>query len=95
MHSAARLTFALDKPYKKFEADLAIDGRSGERGSVVFRMFAGAEERYRSPVVRGNQARLPISVDVAGARQISLVVDYADHGDEQDYADWLNARLLP
>jgi hypothetical protein len=36
----------------------------------------------------------PISVDLSGAKQLDLVVDYADRADVLDHADWLNARLI-
>ena len=95
MHSAARLTWPLEKSYRRFEADLAIDDQTGGRGSVVFRVFSGSREIYKSPIVRGGDAPLPVSVDIRDARQLSLVVDYADRADVLDHADWLNARLAP
>ena len=95
MHSTSRLTYRLDaKPYKRFEAALAIDNHTDGRGSVVFRVFVDAQERYHSPVVRGQMNIIPISVDVLGGIQLSLIVDYAEGGDELDHADWLNARLV-
>jgi hypothetical protein len=95
MHSAARLTWQLDKPYRRFEAELAVDDETQNGGSVVFRVFSGSREIYKSPVVRGGDKPLPVSVDVRDTRQLSLVVDYADRADLQDHADWLNARLVP
>lgn len=94
MHSTARLTFRLDKPYRRFEAGLAIDDQTQRRGSVVFRVLAGPREIYKSGVVRGGDAPLPVSVNLSGVSQLSLVVDYADRADELDHADWLNARLI-
>ncbi len=94
MHSASRLTFALNREYSRFEAELAIDDETHGQGSVVVRVFADAEERYRSPIVRGGEAPVAISVDVSGAQRLSLVVDHADRGDQLDRADWLDARLI-
>lgn len=94
MHSAARLTFRLERPYRRFEADLAIDDQTHGRGSVVFRLFAGSQQIYQSAVVRGGAKPLSVSVGIEGVRQLSLVVDYADRGDMLDRADWLNARLI-
>ncbi|HEX5444137.1 MAG TPA: NPCBM/NEW2 domain-containing protein [Pirellulales bacterium] len=94
MHSTARLTFRLEKAYRRFQAELAIDDQTQLRGSVVFRVLAGPREIYKSGVVRGGDPPLPISVDIGGATQLSLVVDYADRADELDHADWLNARLI-
>ncbi|HET6884430.1 MAG TPA: NPCBM/NEW2 domain-containing protein [Pirellulales bacterium] len=95
MHSAARLTWQLEKNYRRLEAELAIDDQTDGHGSVVFRVFSGPKEIYKSQIVRGGDAPLPISIDVRGARQLSLVVDYADRADVLDHADWLNVRLRP
>jgi hypothetical protein len=95
MHSASRLTFSLDGSMRRFAADLAIDESAGTGGSVVFRVFVGNEQRFASDVIRGGQTPVPIEVDIADAKSLSLVVDFADRGDELDHAAWLNARLLP
>jgi hypothetical protein len=101
MHSTSRITYALDgltagdAPPTRFAASLAIDDETDGRGSVTFRVFVDGEERYRSPVIRGGDRPTPIEVPLAGGKQLSLVVDFADFADEQDHADWLEARLLP
>lgn len=100
VHAAARLTYDLDKPYRALAADAAIDDQTAGRGSAVFRVYIddGSGEwqlRYESPIVRGGAPPSPISVDLSGVKRLSLLVDFADHGDEQAHADWLNARLLP
>lgn len=99
MHSPSRITYDLDRPYRRFQAELAIDDEAVDRGSVVFRVLVddgrGAwSERAKSDVIRGGQAPVPISVDLSGAKRLSLLVDYADRADELDHADWLNARLV-
>lgn len=93
MHSTSRLTFPLGPDDRRFVADIAIDDETSGRGSVTFRVFVDNAERYRSEIVRGGDAPLPIAVDVAGGKQLSLVVDFAESGDVLDHADWLNARL--
>jgi hypothetical protein len=95
MPSTSRLTFPLDAAAKKFQAEIAIDDDAEGGGSVTFRVFVDAEERYRSEIVRGGDLPRTIEVDVAGGKQLSLVVDFAEFGDQLDYADWLNARLVP
>jgi hypothetical protein len=95
MHSASRLTWALDRPYARFEAEVAIDDQTAGQGSVTFRVFVDREQKLATPIVRGGQPPLAISVDIRGAKQISLFIDYAERGDQQDHADWLNARLVP
>jgi NPCBM/NEW2 domain len=99
MHSPARITYDLDRPFRRFEAEVAIDAEAGPGGSAVFHVFtddgSGAwQERATSETIRGGDPPATLSVDVTGAKRISLLVDFADHGDELDHADWLNARLV-
>ena len=94
MHSAARLTFRLSPKFRRFEAEAAIDDEAAGRGSVVFRVFVDDREAYKSPVIRGGLPPTPISVDVRGGKRLSLIVDFAERGDEFDRADWLDARLV-
>jgi hypothetical protein len=79
---------------KRFEAELGIDDSADGQGSVQFRVLVDGKEKFASPIVRGGDAPLPISVDIADAQKLELVVDYADRGDVLDHADWLNARLV-
>ena len=99
MHSASRLTYDLDQPYRRFDAKLAVDDETAGRGSVIGRVFVDPgdgkwEPRFESPVVRGGMPSLPVSVDLQGAKRISLLVDFGDRGDQQDHADWIGARLV-
>ncbi|MEX2188136.1 MAG: NPCBM/NEW2 domain-containing protein [Pirellulales bacterium] len=115
MHSAASATYTLDKPYRRFEAELAIDdsvfddaaggtageasGRRSPRGSVVFRVYTDGGDgvwklRHTSKTIRGGDEPTPIAIDLAGAKRLSLIVDFADRADEHDRADWLDARLV-
>ena len=100
MHSAARITFDLDREYRAFEAELAIDDSAKGGGSVSCRVFVDEgdgnwQARYASPIIRGGDAPVPVSVGMAGAKRISLIVDFAERGDERDDLDWLDSRLLP
>ena len=94
LHSAARLTYKLDGSFKWFQAAMAIDDSAGGRGSVGFRVLVDGKPKFVSPTVRGGSAPTPVSVEVSGARQLDLLVDYADRADEMDHADWLDAWLV-
>ena len=93
MPSTSRLTFPLDSADRRLRAEIALDDVAGRQGSVTFRVFVDADERFRSDVVRGGDPPRPIDVDLAGGKQLSLVVDFAESGDVQDHAVWLDARL--
>lgn len=93
VHSAARLTYNLTEPYRRFEAQLAIDDDTAGGGSVRFRVFVDGKAKYTSPIIRGHQPPLPVAVDLEGGRRLDLVVDFADRADQLDHADWLDARV--
>ena len=98
MHSAGRLTFKFERAYRRFDAEIAIDDAAKGRGSVVFGVYvqrdSGWTEVFKSNTIRGGEVPQPVSVDLSGASGLTLTVDYADRGDELDYADWLDARLV-
>ena len=99
MTALLRITYDLDGKYELFSADLAIDDATRGRGSVACRVFLddGSGEwqlKYESPVIRGREQPVSMAIDVQSAKRLSLLVDFADRGDEQDHLDWLNARLI-
>lgn len=99
MHSTSRVAFDLSEGYARFEACVVLDDSAGKNGSVVFRVFLDAGDgtwaaAYESPVVRGGDAALPISIDVSKAERMALIVESADRGDLSDHANWLYARLI-
>ena len=73
---------------------IGIDSEVGNGGSVVFRVIGDERPLFESPVMRGGDAPLAVSVDVTGVLLLRLEVDQADHGDVADHADWAEARLL-
>jgi hypothetical protein len=94
MHSTSRLTFTLDKPYRRFDALLAIDDHTAGRGSVTCRVFVDGEQRFASDTIRGGSKPVPVSVDLSGGKLLSLIVDFGDGGDTLDRVDWLDARVV-
>jgi hypothetical protein len=94
LHSAARLTYLLDRPYKRFEAELGVDDSTKGGGSVRFRVYVDGKERHGSRVIRGDDKPLPVSVNLDKARRLDIIVDFADRADQLDHADWLDARLV-
>lgn len=97
MPSTSRVAYDI-AGFRKFEAELALDDAAGLKGSVQFRVLLESapgewQPAYESAVIRGGNSTLPISVDLQGAKRMALIVDFADRGDECDWANWLQARL--
>jgi hypothetical protein len=83
-----------NNPYKRFQAELAIDDSTAGGGSVRFLVIVDGRGKYASDTIRGGMPLVPVSVDIEGAKRLELVVDFADRADVLDHADWLNARLI-
>ena len=94
VHSAARLSYRLDRPWNRFQAEVGIDDSTGGCGSVGFRVFVDGAQKFTSPPIRGGMPPQAVSIDLNGAKRLDLVVDYGEAGDVLDHADWLNARLV-
>ncbi|NUQ61692.1 MAG: NPCBM/NEW2 domain-containing protein [Pirellulales bacterium] len=94
MHSASRITYAIDEDDARFEALLAVDDSTAGQGSVGFRVFVDGGVKSTSATIRGGDPPLPISVDIRGAKRLDLIVDFADRADVLDRADWLDARIV-
>ena len=100
--TATRLTYRVPPQRQHFAAEVAVDDGAVDKGasgwgSVVFRVYLlrdnDWQQVFASPVVRGWDRPLAVSVKLSGAKEIALITDYADRGDELDYADWLDARF--
>ncbi len=108
VHSAARLVYNLSPlplgegpgvraagpTAQRFAAEVGIDDSTAGGGSVRFRVLVDGREKFMSPILRGGDPPVPVSVDLTGAKKLELVVDYADRADVLDHADWLNARIV-
>ena len=97
MPSTSRVAYDV-AGYRKFEAELALDEAAELQGSAIFRVLLESapgewKPAYESPVIRGGDSPLPVSIDLKGASRLALIVDFADRGDECDWANWLQARL--
>ncbi|MEI7781245.1 MAG: NPCBM/NEW2 domain-containing protein, partial [Planctomycetota bacterium] len=99
IHAPARVRYRLDRPADRFESTVAIDDSAGRDGSVVVRIVAiddRAERRevYVSPVLRGDEEPLVIRAELAGARELELVVEPAGRGGRLDRTIWLDPRVI-
>lgn len=98
MHSASRLAYDLPAGFRRLEAEIALDDSSAAEGSVIFKVVLERsgqwQAAYESPVIRAGQPPQPISIPLADASRVALLVEYADRGDVGDHANWLNVRLV-
>jgi hypothetical protein len=93
VHSRSALTYDLNRDYATFEADVGFDDAVGQKGRVDCRVFADGKELYANPDLRADAPPVHLSLPVAGAEQLKLVIDFGPDEDTGDRVIWANARV--
>lgn len=93
VHALSRMTFAVGGKCRTLTADIGVDDEVGARGSVAFQVFGDGVKLYDSGTMTGDSATKSISVDVAGRRDVQLVVTDGGDGNYHDHADWATPML--
>jgi hypothetical protein len=96
MHSQSRLTFDLGGGFRRFEALVGLDDQSGQGGSVRVQVLVDgrpADLGWDQDLTARSGPRR-VRVNVAGGRELTLVVDFGHGGDVQDHVNWGDARLV-
>jgi len=78
-----------------FSAHVGADDckRGSKRTSVEFFVIGDGKQLWRSGVMHANEAAKAFKVSVAGVKQLLLKVGDADDGNNDDFADWADAKF--
>ena len=87
------IVYALDRRYSQFVAAAGI-GTGKQDCSVEFEVYVDGERKFASGLYRVGRPVAAVVVDVAGAKELKLVVTDAGDGIRNDYAWWGEARLI-
>ncbi len=96
-HAPSHVVVHLPGPGKTFSAVVGVDTNDQThpgRGSVVFSIRAGGEEKFCSSVMREGMPGVPFKIDVGGARECTLEVGDAGDYISCDQADWADAKVV-
>jgi hypothetical protein len=91
----AVLTYDLGGKYRRFEALVGLDPDSGARGRVAVRVLVDGKEQSvprLGALTAGNP--VAVRVDVTGAKELVLEVDFGPTGSVQADVNWGDARLI-
>src|SRR6185503_20441925 len=77
----------------RFLSQVGVSDSYGDRGSVVFQVFADGVKIYDSGLVTGTDAARSLDVDVTGVAQLRLVTTPGPDGNSYDLGVWGDARL--
>ncbi|MFO7973161.1 MAG: NPCBM/NEW2 domain-containing protein [Candidatus Hydrogenedentota bacterium] len=93
-HAFSECHIELYENCERFLAMAGIDDEVGPNGSVIFEVWVDDALRWKSPVLKGNDAPHLVEVDLASASRLTLIVDPAGDGIHLDHADWAGALLF-
>jgi len=88
----SEIVLALDGKVSRFSCLAGVDVQAGNVGSLSFLVMADDKKLYASPVMTMNDAPVPISVDVRGAKELRLIVD-PNGANDWDQADWVDLKF--
>ena len=94
-HPKTVLTYDLAGKYNRFEAIVGLDAATGQRGRADVRIRVDGKEvplPELKVLAAGNA--IPLKVDVRGAKELTLVIDFGPAGDVQADVNWGGARLV-
>jgi hypothetical protein len=96
MHSQSRLSFDLGGGYRRFEALVGLDEKTGRQGHVLIQVLVDgkAQDLGVANELTGMDEPRTVQVNLTGAREVTLVVDFGHGGDVQDHVNWVEARLI-
>ena len=82
--------------YQRFEALVGLDDQTGQGGSVRIKVLVDGkpQELGWDKELTSRDQPLPIRVGVAGAKELTLVVEFGERGSVNDHVNWADARLV-
>ena len=94
VHAKSVLTYALEGRFESFQARLGFDDGAPPGGSVACRILADDKELYANLDLRQDTEAVPLKLDVSGAKQLVLEVDFGRFADVGDRILWAGARVF-
>ncbi len=95
MHSRSVVSYDLAGKYRAFAATIGLDDTTSGNGTVACLVEVDGHRAFAvTALSRGDGPRKLPLIDLAGAKRLTLIVDFGELGDVQDHVDWCDAVLL-
>lgn len=94
VHAPSQIVYNLNGQYSTFQTSMGLDDEVGNGGSVVFQIWVDNVKVYDSGTMFNSTATKSTSISVAGAQQLKLIVTNNGDNNDNDHADWADAKLL-
>lgn len=96
VHSATELRYSLDGKYAAFQTDVGIDDSTNGKGNADISIFVDQRVVFHQSIDGAEQqpATIVPRIDLSGARELVLKVDFGKNADIQDLVDWCRPVLI-
>lgn len=94
LHSASRISYALDGNYERFRALVAVDDSAGALADVQVRILLDETVLGELPSLTADDEIKSVDVRVSGGRMLTIEVGFGKNADVQDRVNVLNAALI-
>lgn len=93
-HSTSTIIYDLtDKDYAFFTSYVGVDQETNNVASVAFKVYVDGDLKAETDVMRKNDVQQFIKVNIAGAKELKLIVTDGGNGIGSDHGDWADAKL--
>ena len=92
-HAVSEFVVDLHGSATRFTAMVGVDDETQSRGSVAFSVRVDGKTRAQTGVLHGGDKPQFVSVDLIGAKRLTLRVSDGGDGINYDHADWAGAVL--
>lgn len=93
IHSRTKLVYRLPREFRSFAATAGIDSRVRPAGNVRL-AIAGDDKPLYEGKIAGKDAPVALSLDVAGVKRLTILVDFGEDLDVADHLNLCDARLV-
>jgi hypothetical protein len=93
IHSRTLLKYRLNADYRRFQAVMGIDQAVAPLGNVHV-VITGDDKVLHQSDVRGTDPPLNLDLDIAGVRELAILVDFGGDLDIADHLDLADAKVI-
>jgi hypothetical protein len=93
IHSRTLLKYRVNGEYRRFQAVMGIDQAVAPLGNVHV-VISGDDKVLHQSDVRGSDPPLNLDLDIAGVREIEILVDFGGDLDIADHLDLADAKVI-
>lgn len=84
----------LDGSYDRLSGHVGVDSEVGDKGHVMFRVYADGKLVFESPYQNGASVKQLMDLDVKGVNELKMVLLNDAGATSDDHGDWIDARLV-